>query len=75
MIRIATLLALLGFISNAAEKLDINRLYTLPWIIGTAPQDFAWSARGIGGLAVAKNLLAAAPIFRTSPFFRNGRSS
>lgn len=26
------------------SRLDINRLYSLPWIIGTAPQDFIWSA-------------------------------
>ncbi len=26
------------------QRLDIDRLYTLPWIIGTAPKDFVWSA-------------------------------
>ena len=26
------------------SRLDINRLYSLPCIIGTAPKDFAWSA-------------------------------
>ena len=28
----------------AAERLDINRLYSLPWVIGTAPKGFVWSA-------------------------------
>ena len=50
MIRIAAILAFLCCNANAAQKLDINRLYTLPWIIGTAPQDFVWSA---GGKSVA----------------------
>ncbi len=29
--------------SAAAERLDINRLYSLPWVIGTAPKNFVWS--------------------------------
>ncbi|HEY3739662.1 MAG TPA: prolyl oligopeptidase family serine peptidase [Bryobacteraceae bacterium] len=27
----------------SAERLDIDRLYRLPWVIGTAPKDVAWS--------------------------------
>jgi dipeptidyl-peptidase-4 len=30
--------------AGAAEKLDIDRLYSLPWLIGTAPKGFVWSA-------------------------------
>ena len=33
-----------GLAASARARLDINRLYSLPWVIGTAPQDFAWSA-------------------------------
>ena len=41
-----TILAVFCWSAVAAERLDINRLYSLPWIIGTAPRDFVWSARG-----------------------------
>jgi len=36
--------AVAAILSCAAERrLDIDRLYSLPWIIGTAPKDVAWS--------------------------------
>lgn len=38
------LAAVMGMaVALGAERLDIDRLYTLPWVIGTAPRDFAWS--------------------------------
>jgi dipeptidyl-peptidase-4 len=39
-------------VAFAQSKLDLQRLYSLPWLIGTAPQDFVWSAdsRGVAFL-------------------------
>ena len=31
------------FVLVAQNRLDIDRLYRLPWVIGTAPKDFVWS--------------------------------
>ena len=33
---------------SSQASLDINRLYSLPWVIGTPPRDFIWSADGRG---------------------------
>ncbi len=41
---LASILAFLITCAAAAERLDINRLYSLPWVIGTAPKGFIWSA-------------------------------
>lgn len=41
---LASILTFLITCAAAAERLDINRLYTLPWVIGTAPKGFIWSA-------------------------------
>jgi dipeptidyl-peptidase-4 len=35
---------LLACLAWPQSRLDINRLYSLPWVIGTAPKDFSWSA-------------------------------
>lgn len=45
--RTLSLLAVLIVIRSAAPaqtRLEINRLYTLPWVIGSAPKNFVWSA-------------------------------
>ena len=40
---LATALALCAA-ASPPSRLDINRLYSLPWVIGTSPQDFIWAA-------------------------------
>jgi dipeptidyl-peptidase-4 len=34
---------ILWTVAAAAERLDIDRLYSLPWVIGTAPKGVVWS--------------------------------
>ena len=29
--------------NGETKKLDIDRLYSLPWLIGTTPKDFVWA--------------------------------
>jgi dipeptidyl-peptidase-4 len=44
MSRTVICLAVLCSAAFAKTRLDIDRLYSLPWVIGTAPKAFAWSA-------------------------------
>ena len=42
--RLAACLAVFCASACAQTRLNIDRLYTLPWVIGSAPKAFAWSA-------------------------------
>ena len=44
MIRLGICLLVVCAAAFSKDRLDINRLYSLPWVIGTTPKDFTWSS-------------------------------